>query len=175
MLETASFGLLLADEATGRYDAVVGHMIAETARQALMSLSALGVVSPGLARLRDLSDSVVAVSATRASNNDFERYLGPFAGRVNDLEYRVLSIIYGANSAAPRSVQWEYLRLAATTRCSNTRELLFGLSPTTQAYFSGARRDMIRRPSDEAVYGLLLRPPRWNAPARAASPPPGTT
>jgi serine/threonine-protein kinase len=156
LFETASFGLLLADEATGSWDAMIGSLVTSIARRGLLSLYESGPPSTAGIRLRRVTDSIIAVSAARTGESDFQRYLG--LQRVPDLGRAVLNIV--TQEGAPRAVRWKYLRLVAYKRCSNVRELLFGLSPNTEAWLSGARATLVRRSSDTALFDLLLAPPR---------------
>jgi hypothetical protein len=63
------------------------------------------------------------------------------------------------NSNQLRGIRWDAVGRASVTPCSNSRELLFGLENPIRTAVASARADLVRSPTDAALFDLLTSRP----------------
>jgi hypothetical protein len=64
------------------------------------------------------------------------------------------------DTTALRGARWFELSALMIAPCTNIRELIFGPDEALQAHFARAREDLVRMPSEEALYELLAEAPQ---------------
>jgi hypothetical protein len=146
--EVVSVGMALQESARSVIEAHLGARIARTGLDNLEVFYGLIGRDADLVALRDARLSTAAPEAALRGPSGATRPLDTGESRaklVTDL----------TNSNQLRGIRWDAVLRASVTPCSNSRELLFGLEEPIRAAVTSAREDLVRSPTDAALFNLL--------------------
>lgn len=151
--ETISVGLLLMDEGTEVIEGIIGTSITAKGRSALVSFyDATG--RPVEARaLRAAYDSVVNRNVTL----DSARAEAAVVLDVPALRRQLIGDV--RNPSLSREQRWNLAHITMYVQCTNMRELMFGPDDDLRAMLEVARRELVRYPSEAAVFRMLEATP----------------
>ncbi len=154
--ETASYGLLLMDEGHTLIETLIGTTIARNAGATLLSFYAATGRTAEAGRLRRAYDSLnnriqVLDSAQTAAE-------GGLAADPAALRRYLIEVL--TDSTAIRGLRWEVLHMLQLVPCTNLRELTFGPADDIRRAVETARRQLVRYPSEAALFEVALETTR---------------
>ena len=155
--EVISFGLTLMEQDVNLAGNTYGSILVGYGLDALEELySATGQTTEAW-QLRTARDSVDRISSeievleAQTTGSAATRY-------ALDVRLELISIVQ--DTTALRGTRWGKLSILMQAPCTNIRELIFGPDEGLQALFDYAREDLVRMPSEEALFELLEDTPQ---------------
>ena len=150
---TASFGFVMADNASNLLEQLIGIVIVGIGRDALIRFYAVtGNASGG--HLKTARDSALAIRNARSEATDLVA-AGGSAPTPSAPVARARMLAGAMRPGMQRSIRMQYLAFVGITPCTNLRELAFGPDPDVREAFDRARREIARFPSDSAQIDLM--------------------
>lgn len=142
--ELISVGFLLGDHTPTMIDNLIGFRLVDTGGEALENFYAA----------TDRTDDAEALRSARLSTERTSRMAR--IGMGSDLEgtLRQLPSVV-ENDAGIRGLRWEYFALMNTLApCLNSHKMVFGPGEEYEEWVSRARQNLVRWPSEEALFEL---------------------
>ena len=155
-----SFGFLLIDEATGLFDTMAGAATLRIGHQALKEFLLL---SGRNAEAGALPPVFAPGDSTNTPPRTSEVGELAFTEAVSDL-YTMLG-----DSAITRGLRWQRMIELAYLPCETLTQLVLGPDAEFDEAFESARRLLVRRDSDAALFQLILETPKRAKLARLSS------
>ncbi len=150
--EVVSVGFLMMDESRYLIAALVGAVTARLGLDGLEDHYRVTGQDEAARRLANARDSAYGVS--QAMEVAEERARSAW-GAADPLTLRETTVGVVADTTTLPALRWEMLHFIAVLPCTNTRELLFGPSPTLREVWEQALSGLARTPADSAVFAVF--------------------
>ena len=146
--EVISTGFLLIDHGPTLLETLIGAMLVETGGDALEALYR------ATNRPREAETLAWVREAVRRGG---ERVAGRGMPMGHDALLRAMPAM-ALDTSLAAGMRWEFFGMvAAFAPCANLRSIAFGPGADYQSWLASARERLVRRPSDEALFGLMER------------------
>jgi hypothetical protein len=155
--EVISFGLTLMEHDLTLIGDLFGSIVVGYGLDALEELYSATGRDTDARQLRTARDSVDRISSelevveVQASGSRATQY-------ALDVRLGLVNIVQ--DTMALRGLRWDMLAQLMAAPCTNIRELIFGPDEGLQLLFDYAREDLVRMPSEEALFELLEESPQ---------------
>ena len=152
-----SFGLTLMEHDLTLIGDLFGSIVVGYGLDALEELYSATGRDTDARQLRTARDSVDRISSelevveAQASGSRATQY-------ALDVRLGLVNIVQ--DTTALRGLRWDMLAQLMAAPCTNIRELIFGPDEGLQLLFDYAREDLVRMPSEEALFELLEESPQ---------------
>ena len=150
--EIVSVGFLMIDDGRTLLTGLIGAVTAGIGLQHLEDHYRLSGQVDAARRLNTVRDSARSVSEALGV---VEEQMGSSWQSSDPVTLREVTLATAMDSTAIPGLRWEMLRLMAVLPCTNTRELLFGPAPGLRAAWDRARNDLVRTPTDSALFAAF--------------------